>query len=253
MGLVYRDADLDKFPQVKKQDSKHISLGDLHGNALKLIYILVEEGVLQLNEAAYNSLRDIYNTNVNDLTAEQLSSFQTIIAAADVNLDKAVTLIGDELADRGNNDYFTLLVLKKLHESKLNLDIILSNHSAEFIRDYANVQFTGFYNLSIGQGQSLARMQFLIGKGLVKEEEVRSIVRDCYIPKAKALSYTVSPEGELTLFSHAPIGLETIQGLAKKFDLPYHDKTTKELIQTIDRINKKIETLFITHVTHGQF
>ena len=246
MVLVYREADLDKYPQVKKQESKHISLGDLHGNALKLIHILVEEGVVDLNETQYNSLRDIYDTEVNQLTEERLTTFQTIIEQANINLDKAVTLIGDELADRGNNDYFTLLVLKKLHQSKVNLNILLSNHSAEFIRDYEKVKFTGFYKLGRGQGQSLAKMQFLIGKGLIIEGEVREIVEQCYIPKAKAISYTLSPEGDITLFSHAPIGLETVQGLATKFNIPYNDKTPKELIQTIDKINKKVEELFIS-------
>ena len=118
-------------------------------------------------------MRDIYNTEVNQLTKEQLTTFQTIIEQANINLDKAVTLIGDELADRGNNDYFTLLVLKKLHQSKVNLNILLSNHSAEFIRDYEKVKFTGFYNLGPGQGQSLAKMQFLIGKGLITKGEGR--------------------------------------------------------------------------------
>lgn len=244
MVLVYREADLNQFPPVKKQDSRHLSLGDLHGNALKLIYILVEEGVLELDEARYKLLRDIYSTEVNQLTAEQLGSFQEIIKHAQVNPEKAITLIGDELADRGNNDYFTLLVLKKLHDSKVNLNILLSNHSAEFIRDYDNPHFTGFYNLTLGQGQSLARMQFLIGKGLINEAEVRAIIKDCYIPKVKAISYTLSPDGDITLFSHAPIGLETIQALAKKFNLPYNDKTPKQLINTIDSINAVIERLF---------
>ncbi len=247
MTLVYRDADLNQFPQIKRQDSKHLSLGDLHGNALKLIYILIEEGVLELNKEHYEALKAIYNTETTYLTSEQLATFKDIIFKAKVNTDKAITLIGDDLADRGNNDYFTLLVLKKLHDSQVNLDVLLSNHSAEFIRDYDQDHFTGFYNLGPGQGASLSRMCLLIAKGLIKEDEVRTIVKENYIPKAKAISYTLSPEGELTLFTHAPVGLETVQSLAKKFKIPYKDKSIKELTQTIDKINRKIEYHFMHH------
>ncbi len=244
LTLVYRYADLNKFPQIRKLDSKHLSLGDLHGNALKLIYILIEEGILELNDEEYKHLATIYHTATDELTAEQLNTFKSIIAQAKVNKDKAITLIGDELADRGSNDYFTLLVLKKLHDSKISWNVLLSNHSAEFIKDYEREHFTGKTRLNSGFSQSLTNMHSLIAKGLIKEEEVRAIVEDCYIPKTKAISYTVSSEGELTLFTHAPVGLETVQGLANKFNIPYKDESIKELIQTIDKINQKVEYHF---------
>ena len=246
MPIVARHADLSKFPSVLQYQSKatHVSLGDLHGNALKLIYTLIEEGILEINEEAYLQLQQIYNTPVATLTGEQLAQFKAIIGNAKVNTDKALTLIGDDLADRGSNDYFTLLVLQKLGRSKVNLDILLSNHSAEFIRDYERKQFTGRYNLASGQGHSLTRMHYLIVKGLVNEEEVRTIVKESYIPVTKAISYTISPEGEITLFSHAPIGLETIQAVARKFGLEYDDSTHKSLISSIDRVNARVQQLF---------
>lgn len=248
MPLVEREADLNIFPQKIESPCKHLSVGDLHGNALKLIYILVEEGTLELGEADYNSLRKIYETDFETLrdedAKERIAGFQKIIAKATVNKNKAITLIGDELADRGNNDYFTLLVLKKLHDSEVNLDVILSNHSAVFIRDYERKVFTGANDLGRGQAQSLVSMQRLMARNLVAEKEVRDLVENCYIPKTKAISYTVSADGQLTLFSHAPIGLETIQALAKKFNIPYEDKTTKALINTIDKINAYVKTLF---------
>ena len=244
MPLVYRQADLDKYPSLLSSEARHVSVGDLHGNALKLIYILVEEGILELDAERYNQLRDVYNTPVNQLTREQLELFQNNITQATVNPKKALTLIGDELADRGNNDYFTLLVLQKLHDAKVNLDTLLSNHSVEFIRDYAAKSFTGFYNLGRGQGQSLTNMRVLISKGLISEDVVRQIVKQSYQPLLKGISYTVSEQGQLTLFTHAPVGLETVEGIAKKWHIPYKDRTTKELIQTIDAINKQIKDSF---------
>lgn len=126
----------------------------------------MEEGVLELDEARYKRLRDIYKANFEKLSDEQapnnIADFQQIITDARVNKNRPITLIGDELADRGNNDYFTLLVLKKLHNSSVNLDVILSNHSAEFIRDYERKEFTGANNLWMGQAQSLVLMQRLM-------------------------------------------------------------------------------------------
>jgi hypothetical protein len=154
MPLNHRSTNLHQLPEVINYHYTHVSVGDLHGNALKLIYTLIEEGVLELSEEEqessahiYIKLRDIYNKPINELRVDDLAKFQDIINKAKVNKNKAVTLIGDELADRGNNDYFTLLVLQKLKEEQVNIEIMLSNHSVEFIRDYENKEFTGQYYL----------------------------------------------------------------------------------------------------------
>lgn len=246
MSIHVREADLNQCPRVINSAAKHVSLGELHGNALKLLYVLIEEGILELKDPAhYEQLRDIYSRGML-LTTSDLLLFRSILADSTVKNNKAITLIGDELADRGTNDYLTLLVLKKLHSSAVNIDILLSNHSAEFIRDYAKPQFTGRYNLRPGQGQSLASMQWLISRGLVSEDEIREIVELCYQPMVKAISYTLSPQGELTVFTHAPTGLEMIKALAKKFNLAYSDNSARELIKTIDRINAKVAELFLS-------
>ncbi|WP_156812386.1 hypothetical protein [Legionella tunisiensis] len=244
MPIQKRDANLDIFPAVLEHNHTHVSIGDIHGNALKLIYTLIEEGVLTLDKDQYEQIRDIYKTPVGNLTKEQIETFESIIAKAGVNDQRAITLIGDELADRGNNDYFTLLVLKKLREANVDMDVMISNHSMEFIKDYERVSFTGQYNLGRGQGASLANMSVLIKKGLVQEDDVRHIVDFCYKSIVKAIGYTLSEEGQITLFSHAPIGLETVEALANKFKIPYKDATPKELFSIIDAINETVRTKF---------
>ncbi len=244
MSTKYRDANLSVYPQVIKNKYTHVSIGDIHGNALKLIYTLMEEDVLRLNRRQYYALSRFYYKPVNELTAEDLSKFRRIINDAAINKEKAITLIGDELADRGENDYFTLLVLKKLKAENVNINIMLSNHSVEFIRDYEKKNFTGNYRFLSGQGESLKNMHTLIARGLLDEAEVREIVDQCYKPMVRGIGYTLSLDGELTLFSHAPIGLETVEALAGKFNIPYRDNSIKNLIHTIDEINKVINHLF---------
>lgn len=63
--------------------------------SLKLIYTLVEEGVLKLNASQYYSLYLIYLTPTEQLTQEQLLAFKEIISNATVNSTKAITLIGE--------------------------------------------------------------------------------------------------------------------------------------------------------------
>jgi len=252
MPALFREADLDRLPTRNTDNSAHVSLGDIHGNALKLIYVMIEEGVMELSDDVdgmtaamkYDALRDIYKKPVKQLDEKDLALFQKIINGTTVHKEKAVTLIGDELADRGNNDYFTLLVLQKLKIADVNIDIMLSNHSVEFIRDYEKTIFSGRSNLVGGQAQSLGNMQRLIAKGLITEKDVREIVDQCYKPMVKAIGYTMSPEGDITLFSHAPIGLETVKSLARKFAIEYNDSSPKALIHTIDAINQKMQASF---------
>jgi hypothetical protein len=251
MPITERAANLRIIPDVLPDTSTHVSLGDIHGNALKLIYVLIEEGVLKLSDdndgtAAdkYRILREIYFKPVNSLTEGDLGLFQKIINNASVSNAKAVTLIGDELADRGSNDYFTLLVLKKLKNANVNIDIILSNHSVEFLKDYERTIFSGRADLGSGQAQSLANMRQLIARGLIQEDDIRRMVDEFYKPMVKGIGYTLAPNGDLNIFTHAPIGLETIQALARKFDIPYSDQNPVELIETIDAINIKIQTQF---------
>ncbi len=250
--LNLRNADLWSMPNCLDEQSKHVALGDLHGNALKLIYVMIEEGVLKLHDdnppglsarAKYMRLRDIYELGVDVLSKHDIGKFKTIIDEASVYTNKAVTLIGDEVADRGNNDYFTLLVLKKLNQGKVKLDITLSNHGLEFIKDYFRNNFTGKSNLRSEQGQSLKNMHRLIERGLVQENEVREMVQTDYLPLVKAISYSISPKGVMTLFSHAPVGLETVEALTERFALGvYDDRSPSRLAKTINGINKEVQS-----------
>lgn len=60
-----------------------------------------------------------------------------------------------------------------------------------------------------------------------------------YKPALRALSYSLNEDlSEITIYSHAGIGLETIEKLAKNLGVPYLDNSAKELASTIDNINR---------------
>lgn len=245
--LYEREADLKQSPSPLKscETGRHVIFGDGHGNVLKLLYTLIEEGILELSPEHYNALQEIYYRNYLSCPEQikpDLDKFKQIVEEElTVKTHCSLTLIGDEVADRGNNDYFTLLILKKLSESKLDVSITLSNHGAEFIK----MQDDNYHpHIDCSFIQSFITVQELIDLDLIEKDEIYDLIEHHYLPMIKAIDYTITPKGDgITLFSHAPIGLETIEALAGTFHIPYRDATLNEFINTIRLINQSVRQL----------
>ncbi len=163
-------------------------------------------------------------------------------------------LIGDELADRGENDYFTFLIIKKLIEEKVELEIMLSNHSFEFIKAFENGSLfdsTFSHNTDFN---SMNGLKVLMNRGLVTKDEMSELYTNFYRPCLNLISYSLNPsEDTITLYGHAPFDLKVIRAMAKKLDVEFLDDTTIHLAESIERINSafhavrnenKIQSLF---------
>lgn len=218
------------------------TIGDLHGNALKFLYFLVREGVVELTASQYDDLQTIYNTPVANLTKEQLETFKTLLNEARFHKPSAVILIGDELADRGQNDIFTLYIMQALKNKGIPLEICLSNHSVIALQRISEGLPSFQQTLGEGQENSIENLLTLIDKGLITVDEVQTLARECYFPALKLVNYKVNLDGSLNIYTHAPIGLETIEDLARFFEVNYSDINQKALIKTIDAINQKART-----------
>lgn len=221
-----------------------VTIGDLHGNAMKLMFMLVKHGIAtKINMEDYNTLVTIYRTPTQELTQDNLTTFNHILSKIEFSKDSLVRLIGDELADRGNNDYFTLKIIDKLNEHKVPVEIILSNHSVEFIQ--ASETQDDFHPPMLstgGHAPSMENLQAIVKKGIVQREEILAIVNKSYKPTLRAISYSLSEDKEeITIYSHAGIGLDTIESLAKKLVVEYKDATASELAQTIENINVQFQ------------
>lgn len=244
----YREqVDIFKLPdfdgQHQADEGAQITIGDLHGNTMKLIFMLVKHGIAKnLNEEDYETLVKIYRKETNQLTKKDLDRFNQILDKLEFNNEATVRLVGDELADRGNNDYFTLKVLEKLNQNNVPLEIILSNHSVEFIEAYEKQDNFNSPMLGWQHAPSLNKMQNLLERGLISKEEILEITEKAYKPALRAISYTLNEEkDEITLYTHAPSDLKVIKAISKKLEVPYSDKTAVELAQTIDLINEKFQ------------
>ena len=237
-------ADLLKYPPLDPSRTDQLTIGDMHGNALKFIHFLIRHQIIQMNKMDYNRLIKIYSLPTEELSKKHLAEFKEILSEMVILKNSPfIRLLGDELADRGSNDYFTLLLLEKIIPH-ISLEILLSNHSLEFIAVYEKglKEFTS--DLHGGQAASLINLGVLVKKNLVSRTEIENLIQTVYQPQLKLLSYTLDKTRQfITIYSHAPIGLSTIQELAKLFEIPYFDKHAADLAKTIDEINLHFSTL----------
>jgi hypothetical protein len=220
------------------------TLPDLHGNTLKLLNALVATGLISIAPHDYKKFRMCYYKTKE--TPELLADIRQIISNLST-LKKRVTLrlIGDEFSDRGQNDYYTLLLLEKIIQSGIQCEFILSNHGFEFIEGYEKLTYFPKH-LPAEFACSLENMSKLLKKNLVSHKEVQNLINRYYKPYLKILSYILSKDLKtIIIFSHAPVGLNHIKKLAKQFSTVYDDRTASDLAMTIDKINDIFQNEFV--------
>lgn len=167
-----------------------------------------------------------------------------------LDLQKLILLIGDELSDRGNGDWKMLLLLSELKKRGVDIRSLLSNHGFEFlVSHYLNYweEDSPFFLLgsdedpTCPQGRSLVNLRTLIAADLFSEEELHAL-SESWIDSLNLVTSSYSEEeNSVTLYTHAPAGLETIKNLAEKYNMPYCDTTARDLHNTIMAVNQRFK------------
>ena len=250
------NVNLEEQPNViRSEHSEEISVGDTHGNFLKKLYELVQNGILELaDKGDYQRLCEIYRAlDVTKITSEDIKlnkeafeglkqEFDGIIKKSKINKEAGLTrYIGDELCDRGGNDYFSLKLFEKLGEDGAPFEILASDHGMEFWEAYQNDFTTDNLVISGPQRRSLENLIKLIKGGIVDKDEIISIIEKYYKPNLKLISYSVKDEplDKIEIFTHTIIGFESIQAVAEYYGIDYKDNTVTDLCDTIDAINAR--------------
>lgn len=247
--LITKNVDIFKSPELDvahpADAGAHIISGDMHGNTIKPLFLTVEYGITtNISTLQYQNFIDIYKRSfgVPGLSAVDLLNFKQFLHDTHFKSEATIHWLGDMLADRGGNDLLTLLLLQRLRECGVKFEIILSNHDIEFINNYESplADFSTTCILVIGsQYNSMTQLSQSLTQGLVTRKEINSLMQEAYLPALKLLSYTVNEEGtEITLLSHAPIGIPNVADLAKRFDVPYDETSVHGFAKTIDEINR---------------
>jgi len=339
-NLIHKIVDIYQYPDSLDSNSGEITIGDLHGNAVKFLHFLLRHQVVKFKnkkeeKQLFNDFVNLYEKSdeiaicylnmkpielrINDQTQklqeaknrlDELSSLaerseveekelallngsidmygsllykekilnnqkaslneeKVTLAALGIALkdipvkldaiidqlevvsnDTLVRLIGDELADRGSNDYITLKLLGFLHDNNVNVNITISNHSNEFIRSYEALNYQRPTGAIEGKDQrSFGGLKLLIDNNVVSKDEVTKLVDKAYKPTLKVIDYTLSNEG-ISIFSHAPVRFDRIKIIAECMKIVYNDSTKEALATTIDKINARFDQIVKNNQVH---
>lgn len=241
--LIDYKASLLQYPPLSDypvSENTEITIGDMHGNALKLLYFLIRENIFLVDVSDYDLFVDIFNKDVSVLTANDIDRFHSMadrIQCAKLPKKVKVRLEGDEVSDRRGNDYWTLVFLLKLTQSNATLEIIFSNHGYEFLQVFEQGLETHYsYMEEAGCANSLKNLRLLLEHGLITMKRVDYLVKSAYLPYLRLLSYTdviitrgflqriaasfsassnTLPERGVVLNSHACVGFKTITALRR--------------------------------------
>lgn len=118
----------------QKPDFNEIAFGDMNGNSIMFLHQLVQTGMADIKqgkEADWDKLVDDIKKGNIDGFRERLENVLELN-----NKDKKLVLLGDLLADRTYNDWFTLSILDYLHTAGQNFSVCFSNHDACFLEFY---------------------------------------------------------------------------------------------------------------------
>ncbi|TAL61081.1 MAG: hypothetical protein EPN84_08565 [Legionella sp.] len=243
--LEIKTVNLEVFPKKSSvyAAGTEVTIGDLHGNAIKLLYFLINSHVLNLSKGSYKLLLEIYKKKPEQLTAEDLTLFRDLVDQGTYSAEQKIRFLGDDLCDRGMNDYFTLLIYKKLDSEDVPFEIVLSNHGNFFLEAYESLDHD-FSKNPYGQGknesivQSMLNLAKIINRGLVNKEEVIQIVQTHYLKHIVFPGYLINKnKKEITIFSHAPLDLQILNALAQDLQVKYSDRNLDDLSQSFNAIN----------------
>ncbi|HYF97702.1 MAG TPA: hypothetical protein VD770_01835, partial [Coxiellaceae bacterium] len=243
--IINDEVDLSVYPEI---DGAHpaaadvqLNINDLHANPIKLLYVLLRQGVISLDQGQYASLFYLYSNLSNPLTAEHYENYRSLLNEIKFNVGSValVRLMGSVLAASGQNDLLVLQFLKILRDRGVPYEILPSCHDIQFIEAYENNKTFGS-DLACSKKfvSSMVALNKTIEDGLITRSEVEKLINDAYKPALKLLSYSLRDDGKaITIYSAATINLDVIKNLAKKLEVGYGDASIAQLVKTIDSIN----------------
>lgn len=166
VGFVEGEVDIFKHPaKIRKlfpeedQTRGQITVGDLHGNPMKILHLLVLHGVIEISPENYKRLAHIYQNYISSdkyggetalllnkhkaKYSKYIRDFERIISNLSVKNKPLIRFLGDTICDRGRNDYFFYLILDKLNQEKVPVEILKSDHDIEAIVPFEEYAQTG--------------------------------------------------------------------------------------------------------------
>ena len=214
-----------------------VTIGDLHGNSGKLIFFLIKEGLASFKSPDdCKKILDFYKSDraTEFPLGDEIKGLLDSINIKGPPYAPNVRLLGDELSDRGKNDGITIELLKKLSAAQPNFEIMMSNHSIEFLREMSGLD----NDLdSGGQTDSSHPIKGVMGKKDKTEADVKAMqdvnafIRETYLKHLKLVSVTRQSDGRPVVFTHAPTEPKIVYEAAKALGVAIGECDTQEKIE----------------------
>ena len=211
-------------------------------------------GIINISQEQYIELIKIYEIdsiirNCSALNPKVLQLFRDILrdGFSHAKVPNGVTLrcFGDMLADRGSNDFLSLLILLEMRLAfpELRRVILLSNHDKCLLSNYLNGALAPGKNLTIELSpcNSLIRFKWLIDNHIIPYEEVEYMIQKAYLPALKLVDYIIKEDGSIDIMGHAPLTLSAIDKAMHDFLPSNHHKdiyaSVEDVAYVLDQLN----------------
>ncbi len=280
-NTISLDIQLSKFPTKRYEYSDEgLIFGDLHGNFLTAIQVLLQLNIISMNKKTYHSLYraftqlefEVNNREFDDEGNYSLSASEEDMKKAIEAADKIQTLLekikkgshqgkirvqfaGDILADRRGYDPAFVWFLKTLHNLDIPYSITLSNHDIGLIQTFIGKEALKDYDLAkayvrlsqlyVYQSLSFARFVCIQQVNEDKFEEFKNELNTYYFPYLSFIDYNLE-DGVLSTLTHAASRIEDIQRLVEILRLnmePSPLATKEQVISAIRNINIVITSI----------
>lgn len=267
--LIEKSIDIYQLPTESLPGSDSITIGDMHGNAIKFINFLFNHNIVRFKDSAdaftnYKRLGEIYDEigeHVNQLlTADEVEAANLNIKISRLHrifLDifneleivdntKLLRLLGDLLAERGSSSTLILKIYELAFQYNQNLTTMMSDHDLEFLFAYYNLKrgyaFENPYpGIDPAYKISLLGLKALLETNDINPQDLINSVDESYIPTLKLIDCTFTEDGGIRIFSHAPVKFKIIQYMANKLNITYKDDTIYHVADVINKINLKFQ------------
>jgi hypothetical protein len=265
---MFEQVDLSVYPISNPSLKKVvITIGDLHANALLLIYHLIRHGILNLSKKDYENIYVLYQ-KIGELQKKDKESFsQELREKYLLLLDKIhqirlhqtkvkIRFLGDELADRGECDLFILKIFEKLHVHGIDFIILASNHGVAFL---SSMQFL-YQNKLESYGEMMLKpyvmpsficLRKLLYHQFISMNELRDIIEKIYYPHLELIDYGITLYSKnFYIYTHAAMNQEQLIALAQEFQVEWSDQNIVQLAQTIEALKYKFKYHYLSELNH---
>lgn len=248
--ILHLDLNQDDVIPLSAEDLKgvdDIAVGDAHGNFLGMIQKMRKLGMIHMEAREYTLLReqvDIHNALMSARRGADEAELKSVVATIKTqltkitpgkNANKRMVWLGDVLADRGPNDYFSLLLLKQVKDVGVNSNITFSNHDLVFFQNWRRSYHTGMSSTA-----SYHNLHALMLAGVVESTDVDDLLRDAYFPQLNLINYTLRPDGKMVLYPHSSVPSIFYREIAAELGVKFSVASVAAFAESIDRINEAV-------------